>query len=82
MVDRPRDTGVRLSLRSDESAALLYYAFYLGFSRIAEKLVAPTSDKKKANKNKGLSDEMLNIAVIVFIVRGVLSDLSAILGSP
>jgi hypothetical protein len=25
---------------------------------------------------------MLNIAVIVFIVRGVLSDLSAILGSP
>jgi hypothetical protein len=29
-----------------------------------------------------VSDEMLNIAVIVFIVRGVLSDLSAILGSP
>ena len=28
------------------------------------------------------SDEMLNIAVIVLIVRWVLSDLSAILGSP
>jgi hypothetical protein len=34
-------------------------------------------------KRRGkVSDEMLNIAVIVFIVRGVLSDLSAILGSP
>jgi hypothetical protein len=61
MVDRPWDkrvrliswdTTVRLSLRSDKSAAPLYFASYLGFSWIAEKLLAPTSDEKKANEKR------------------------------
>jgi hypothetical protein len=52
IVDRAWDTRVRLSLHSKALAAPLYYASYLGFSWIVEKLLAPTSDEKEANESR------------------------------
>jgi hypothetical protein len=52
MVDQPWNEQVRLSLPFKELAAPLYYASYLGFSWIVEKLLAPTSNKKKANESR------------------------------
>jgi hypothetical protein len=49
---------------------------------MAGDVVLYVTARKRNVVGGNLSDEMLNIAVIVFIVRGVLSDLSAILGSP
>jgi hypothetical protein len=52
VVDRPWDTRIRLSLRSNNLAAPLYYASYLGLVWIVEKLLSPTSDKKSAIENR------------------------------
>jgi ankyrin repeat protein len=52
VVDRPWDTRVPLRLPSNEPAPPLYYASYLGFTWIVEKLLASTSDEKKENKHR------------------------------
>ena len=52
IVDRPMHTEVDLSLPSNKIAAPLYYASYLGFSWIVEKLLAPISDEKKGKENR------------------------------